>query len=115
MKAANWEESSGALEAFLNGQSRGYIADLYTVTLADGSVYRWTTFDQDVVVNGVTYLRAGKSNVPLFKRGPIREVAGLEVATLELTLMAGGDADPVAPPPGPSPSGFPYVFPVVLG
>lgn len=84
--------ASSPLVAFLNGNSRGYIAELYTLTLQSGTVYRWTTWDGPLSYGGQTYSQAGKSSVPLFTRGGIRETAGIEVASLELTLECGTGA-----------------------
>lgn len=61
------------------------LADLWTFTLADGSVYRWTSWDQNLSFGGNTWSAMG----PLLKRNQVRLVAGLEVDTLSLTIMAG--------------------------
>jgi len=80
MKAA-----SGPLIALLSGNDKILMADLYTFTLHDASVYRWTSADIDIVAGGNTFSSLG----PLLKRGKVREVVGLEVDTLEIVIMRG--------------------------
>jgi uncharacterized phage protein (TIGR02218 family) len=65
-------------------------ADLWTITLVDGTtVYRWTSYDADLTVGGNTYLSAGAS-APLVRRGPYRQSIGLEIDTLDLTINGQG-------------------------
>lgn len=61
------------------------LADLYTITLVTGTVLRWTSADTNITANGFTYLSTG----PLVKRGRTRLTTGLEVDTLDVTLMTG--------------------------
>lgn len=86
MKAA-----SGALIALLNSGNTFLMADLYTVTLWDGTVYRWTDADTDITFGGNVFHAAADqgSSVPLIERGTTRCVVGLEVDTLDLTLRCG--------------------------
>lgn len=58
-----------------------HTADLYRFTLADGSVYRYTSADADLLVNGETYLAAQA----LFERSKISWKLGLEVDQMSLT------------------------------
>ena len=60
------------------------LADLWTFTLVDGTVYRWTSWDQDLSF-GSTWSSSG----PLIKRNSTRLIAGLEVDSLNLTVMVG--------------------------
>ncbi len=46
-------------------------ADLYTVTLLDGTVYRWTTSDLTIIVGGNTFT----ANSAVLSRGHIRQSA----------------------------------------
>lgn len=57
-------------------------ADLYTLQLAGGTIYRFTSFDVDLVFNSATYAAAG----PVLARTQMRTVIGLEVDTLNLTI-----------------------------
>jgi uncharacterized phage protein (TIGR02218 family) len=81
----------GSLIALLNGNSVFLMADLYTITLRNAAVYRWTTADTDIVSAGNTFSCASDNgaSVPLIERGPIRTARGLEVDTLSIKLNAG--------------------------
>lgn len=61
-------------------------ADLYTITLNSGQVWRMTSGDADIQYAGNTY-----ASTPL-KRGGLTEKTGLEVATLEISIYADGNA-----------------------
>lgn len=76
MKAASPE-----LEALL-ATRRFFVADLWTVELASGSLLRHTSADQAITAGGRLFLAASH----LFERGRISQKAGLEVATLDLTV-----------------------------
>ena len=80
--------ASTQLLALLNSGALFYIADLFTITLQDSTVLRWTSYDQNVTANGQPFAMAG-STVPLIKRGSIRNARGLEVSTLSITLECG--------------------------
>jgi hypothetical protein len=58
------------------------MADLYTVTLLNGTVLRFTSADIPLTIGGNTFLTA-----PLFMRGPINLIAGLEVDDLQMTFL----------------------------
>jgi uncharacterized phage protein (TIGR02218 family) len=60
------------------------LADLWTITLADGAVLRWTSADVPIVVGGATY-----SCGPVITRGGTRLTLSLEVDTLEVTFGVG--------------------------
>jgi uncharacterized phage protein (TIGR02218 family) len=62
------------------------MADLYTITLRDGSVVRWSGADVMVYANGFNYALG-----PAIDRGSISEKIGTEVGALELTIIANGD------------------------
>lgn len=64
-----------------------WMADLYTLTLSDGTVLRYTSADIDVVVGAETFLSSG----PLFKRSNTRVVLGIAVDSLDLTISATDD------------------------
>ena len=80
------KDASGTLLSLLGSSAAIFCADLYTFTLRDASVYRWTSADIDIVSGGNTFSSLG----PLIKRGKVREVIGLEIGTLQITLMRGG-------------------------
>jgi len=71
------------LLAVINAGGQIQLAELYTLTLQDASVYRWTNGDMDIVSGGNTFIASG----PRFSRGKISESAKLEVATLDLTIQ----------------------------
>ncbi len=69
------------------------MAELYTVTLRNDKVFRWTPSGHDVTVDGVTWSAGAVSNggiVPIVARGPIKCTFGLEVTTVDLTFQCGG-------------------------
>jgi len=71
--------------AWLAANTEMVMAELYDITLADGTQLHYTTFDRSLVVGGTTYL-AGPPN---FKRGTAEEVIGLsKVGTLSLEVHA---------------------------
>lgn len=81
----------GPLIAFLNTGSAFLMADLYTTTLRNATVYRWTSADTNLVYGGNTFLCSSDNGatVPMILRGPIRTVRGLESDTLNIKLCAG--------------------------
>jgi uncharacterized phage protein (TIGR02218 family) len=60
------------------------MADLYTITLKNGTALRYTTWDANLVVMGNTFL----TGPPNIARSAIEEKLGMEVATLEVTIEA---------------------------
>jgi uncharacterized phage protein (TIGR02218 family) len=63
------------------------LADLWTITLADGAVLRWTSADVPIAAGGETY-----SCGPVITRGGTRLTSTLEVDTLDVTFGVGGPA-----------------------
>src|SRR5262249_40892048 len=61
------------------------MADLYTITLKSGTALRYTTRDTNLVVLGNTFL----TGPPHITRSAIEEKLGMDVATLDLTIVAG--------------------------
>lgn len=86
--------ASVALQNFLNGivaagQGEFLFADLYTFTLNDGSVWRYNTFDRDLVVGANTYKHFdGMNGAPGIKRSKIKESIGLEVTEVTIDIVA---------------------------
>jgi hypothetical protein len=62
-------------------------ADLFTIILADGTIYRWTDFDQDVVYNPVTTL-TWLAQGPLLQRSRLGVKNTVEVPELIIQLAA---------------------------
>lgn len=77
------------LIALLNSSTQFVMADLFTFTLASGIVLRYTSADIDIPYAGSIYSARG----PLFKRGQVRTVLGLEVDTLDITVYASVNDD----------------------
>lgn len=59
------------------------MAELYSFTVLDGTVYRYTTWDQDLVIGGNTYA----SGDVLFNRDAISWKVGLQVSQLQLVAF----------------------------
>ena len=60
------------------------MADLYTFTLADGSVYRFTNYDTSLSFGGITY----QNNGLLIKRNGVKLNTGIEVDSLSVTIYS---------------------------
>lgn len=80
MKAA-----SPAMIALL-AQNACVIADLYTLTLLDGTIYRFTSYDLDVPCNGNIYI----STDLIFVRGRIKRSIGFTVDLMTLDIDSNG-------------------------
>lgn len=80
--------ASNALITLLNSASQVLVADLLTITQQNGIVTRLTTAGTDLsVVSAVdNALHTFTSGLP-FRRGRTKLIAGLEVDTLQVTLM----------------------------
>ena len=66
------------------------IADLYTLTLANGGAsYYWTTCEVDLTVSAQLFQSVSDVGVPSIKRGGMRTEAGISVSTVEVTLGVG--------------------------
>ena len=76
------KSTSAPLLALMRGNQEFTLADFYTITLATGSMFRYTDFDVDLVFGGNTFSASG----PAFKRGKTRIVIGLEVDTLDVEI-----------------------------
>ena len=76
---------SSTLKTYLQAGGEFVMADLYTVTLASGTVFHWADFDQDIVhpTNGYTYISTG----PVLKRSKTRTIIGVEVDTLDISIF----------------------------
>ena len=76
---------SAPLLAHLQAGGPFVMADLYTITMASGTLLRWTSYDVDVVhpVSGLTYSSSG----PVISRGKTRTIIGAEVDTLDVSIF----------------------------
>jgi uncharacterized phage protein (TIGR02218 family) len=81
MRQALWEASTGALVALLNSGKPIQYADLYTVTLTNGTVYRWTSERFPISGNGNTWAVG-----PALYRGKVRWTLGTSVDDLDVTI-----------------------------
>jgi len=80
------KSASPALIAHLNTARQFKMADLFTVTLASGAVYRYTTADIAVTSGGNLY-----QSTALIQRSGIKNSAGIEVDSVTLTVSAALD------------------------
>jgi uncharacterized phage protein (TIGR02218 family) len=78
------KSASAGLISHLNTGQQFLMADLFTFTLIGGGVVRYTTAGSDIVLDGHTYL----ANDVIIKRSRIRTMIGVEVDTLDLTVIA---------------------------
>lgn len=58
------------------------MADLYTFTLRNGTTYRFTNFETDLIWNSNTYLKNGL----LIKRNGVKVNTGIQVDSLNITI-----------------------------
>ncbi|GHH09392.1 hypothetical protein GCM10008023_06020 [Sphingomonas glacialis] len=77
------KSASDALKALLNSGTDFEMADLWTLRLRDGTIVRWSGADKAVFANGYNFTLG-----PVIARGAISEKIGVDVATLDLTIMA---------------------------
>ena len=70
---------------FLASATELVMAELYDITLTDGTALHYTTFDRNLTVGGISYL----SGPPNFSRGTVEEVIGVsKIGTLSLEIQA---------------------------
>lgn len=62
-------------------------ADLWTITLLNGTILRYTSADVDLVWGGQVYSAHG----PIIKRGNVQRTTGLDTDTLDVTVIATDD------------------------
>lgn len=74
---------SSELLSLMQSSQTFTLADLYTITLTSGTVYRWADYDADLSVSGNVFSSTG----PVLKRGLTRIVIGLEVDTLDVEIF----------------------------
>lgn len=72
------------LITFLQQNTEFRMADLYTITLKNGTVLRFTTWDSSLTVSGNTFL----TGPPNIERTAIEEKLGMDVSNIEVTIQA---------------------------
>ncbi len=77
-------DASPAAQLFFASRAKGWRADLFTVTLADGTIYRWTSFERDVTYGSLTWI--GQS--PNLERVSMQVRNTSQVPDLEIKLSA---------------------------
>ncbi len=75
--------ASSALIAMLD-ENNFIMADLYTLTLIDGSNYYFADYDFDLILSGNTFV----SSLEIFTRGKITLQVGTQVDTLEVDISS---------------------------
>ena len=87
-------EASGPLVTFLNSNTVVLAAWCYTITLqGGGTIYRWTGADMPLTVGARAFTSPTDNGTqPSIRRGAVRHARGLEVQTLDLTLLCGQTA-----------------------
>jgi uncharacterized phage protein (TIGR02218 family) len=81
MRTALCETTPGALADLLNARQPIARADLYTLTLTDGTVYRWSGADVAIAGNGSTWQLG-----PGIVRNRLKWSVGVAVDTMTVTL-----------------------------
>jgi uncharacterized phage protein (TIGR02218 family) len=81
------KSASAELIALLSTAREFWMCDLYTFTLVDGTVLRYTSADIDVAIGANTFLHTG----PLIKRSRTRQSIGVSVDSLDLNISATAD------------------------
>jgi uncharacterized phage protein (TIGR02218 family) len=85
------KSASVSLVTLLNGNNVFLMADLLTLTLLGGQTLRLASWDSDLVLGAQTFQAAG-GIYPAFTRGKTRVTRGLEVDTLDVSLLCGDSA-----------------------
>lgn len=70
------------LQAHLEAGGPFLMADLYTITLVSGQVFRWADYDTPILYDGWTFSATG----PILRRSKTRCVLGVEVDTLDISI-----------------------------
>jgi len=81
MRAAN-----ATLQAFLASRQPYIVADLFKFTLNNGTIYTWTSYDEDLLVGGFTYSALG----PLIDRTKFGVKNTIEVPEMEIKIFSSG-------------------------
>lgn len=80
------KSASSGFQNMLATAQQLVMADLYTITLQDGTVLHYTDAPQNITVNGHTFLAPYMDSAPGFSRQPIKLELGLQAGTIEVDL-----------------------------
>ena len=75
--------------AFLASRTPCRVGELFTITLASGTTYRWTSYDRNLSLGGHTWFAASATTAPLITRNRFGVKNTVEVPELELRLGCG--------------------------
>src|SRR5574337_354591 len=76
------KSASTAFKNILYSTTPFLLADLYTFTLNDGTVLRYTSCDRDIIVSGVTYTAHGLK----LEKSSIKTSIGIETSEMSLRI-----------------------------
>ena len=81
--------ATAGMITLLNTGRQFFVADLYTITLYDGTILRYTSADIDLTVGANTFLSADPNGgAPILKRSRCKWSLGLQTNTLEVKIIA---------------------------
>lgn len=86
--------ATAGMIAMLQNNDQFYVADLYTFTLSDGTIYRYTDADQDITAGGFLF-DSGSLNL---RRSSIKTSVGIQVDNMNIEVLA-KDGDVIASKP----------------
>lgn len=78
--------ANASLIAFLQTRRPYVKADLFTITLANGTVYNWTSFDKNLTIGGVTFSALG----PVIDRSKWGVKNVIDVPEMEIRIYSTG-------------------------
>lgn len=81
--------ATGGMVTLLNTGRQFFTADLYTITLYDGTILRYTSADIDLTIGANTFISADPNGpAPIITRSRIKRSIGLQANTLTLEIKA---------------------------
>jgi len=83
-------KANASLAAFLATGRTSIMADLFTITLSDGTVLTWTSHDKDLVIGPYTYSALG----PIIDRSKWGIKNVIDVPEMEVIIMSNGSDMP---------------------
>lgn len=86
--------ATAGMIAMLQNNDQFYVADLYTFTLSDGTIYRYTDADADIAAGGFLF-DSGSLNL---RRSSIKTSVGIQVDNMNIEVLA-KDGDVIASKP----------------
>lgn len=79
-------QANAVLEAYLASRAPCFSADLFTITLSNGNVYTWTSFDKDLLIPPYTYSSLG----PVIDRTKWSIKNTIDVPEMEIRIFSTG-------------------------